>query len=244
MVVSSFVRSIRVILSMDGLLDTSALYRNLPFSSRAQSLIRAGAGIAVLMGSVALDIPGCSVYPESRPKILMWDMLRCVMQAMGGLSGRRLAGYELRAFLGDDGFGPMYEAYHLNLGRTFTLRVLSDQFTFAHGFEDYFARVAQVLSTLEHANLLTLDDFGVDGPYAYLVMPFVEGLTLDAWLERRQGQPVNPAHVIRLFGQMLAGLGHAHQAGVTHLGLAPRHMLVQPNGHLLIANFGLPYLAE
>ncbi|HLV99113.1 MAG TPA: protein kinase [Ktedonobacterales bacterium] len=166
------------------------------------------------------------------------------MQAMGGLSGRRLAGYELRAFLGDDGFGSMYEAHHLNLGRTFTLRVLSDQFTFAYGFEPTFARMAQVLSALEHANLLTLDDFGVDGPYAYLVTPFIEGLTLDAWLGQRQGQPVNPALVIRLFGQMLAGLGHAHQAGVTHLGLAPRHMLVQPNGHLLIANFGLPYLAE
>jgi serine/threonine-protein kinase len=162
---------------------------------------------------------------------------------MGGLSGRRLAGYELRAFLGDDGFGPMYEAHHLNLGRTFTLRVLSDQFTFAYGFEATFARMAQVLSTLEHANLLTLDDFGIDGPYAYLVAPFVEGVTLEAWLAQRQG-PVNPAHVIRLFGQMLAGLGYTHQAGVTHLGLAPRHLLVQPNGHLLIANFGLPYLAE
>ncbi len=166
------------------------------------------------------------------------------MQAMGGLSGRRLAGYELRAFLGDDGFGPIYEAFHLNLGRAFTLRVLSDQFTFAFGFEATFARMGQVLSRLEHPNLLTLDDFGIDGPYAYLVMPFVEGLTLDAWLGRRPGQPVNPTHVIRLFGQMLAGLGYAHQAGVTHLGLTSRYMLIQPNGHLLLANFGLPYLAE
>jgi serine/threonine protein kinase len=166
------------------------------------------------------------------------------MQATGGLSGRRLAGYELGAFLGEDGFGPMYEAQHLNLERTFTLRILSDQFTFAQGFEDLFWRVAQVLSTLEHANLLTLDDYGLDGPYAYLVTPFVEGLTLDAWLRQRPGQPVTPAQVIRLFGQMLAGLNQAHQAGVTHLGLAPRHFLIQPNGHLLIANFGLPYLAE
>ncbi|HEY7357957.1 MAG TPA: hypothetical protein VH590_15870, partial [Ktedonobacterales bacterium] len=88
------------------------------------------------------------------------------MQA-GGLSGRRLAGYELGAFLGEDGFGPMFEARHLNLGRVFALRVLSDQFTFAQGFEEAFGRVGQVLSTLEHANLLTLDDYGIDGPYAY-----------------------------------------------------------------------------
>jgi serine/threonine protein kinase len=166
------------------------------------------------------------------------------MQAMGGLSGRRLAGYELGAFRGEDGFGPLYEARNLHLGRTFTMRVLSDQFTFAQGFEEAFLRVAQVLSTLEHANLLTLDDFGMDGPYAYLVTPSVEGLTLETWLRQRPGQPVNPAQVTRLFGQMLAGLGHAHQTGVTHLGLEPRHFLVQPNGHVLVANFGLPYLAE
>jgi serine/threonine protein kinase len=165
------------------------------------------------------------------------------MQA-GGLSGRRLAGYELGAFLGEDGFGPTYEARHLNLGRVFALRVLSDQFTFAQGFEEAFGRVAQVLSTLEHANLLTLDDYGIDGPYAYLVMPFVEGVTLDAWLNQRPGRPATPAQVARLFGQMLAGLGHAHRAKVTHLGLTPGHIFVQPNGHVLVANLGLPYLAE
>src|ERR1051326_2910960 len=167
-------------------------------------------------------------------------MSRCAMQATGGLSGRRLAGYELGAFLGDDGFGPRYEAHHLNLGRSFAMRLLSDQFTFAQGFEDAFGRVAQVLSKLEHANLLTLDDYGVDGPFAYLVTPFVESVTLEAWLRQHEGQSTNPAHVVRLFGQVLAGMSQAHQAGVTHLGLSAKHILIQPNGHLLIANFGLP----
>ena len=166
------------------------------------------------------------------------------MQGMGVMTGRRLANYELGAPLGEDGFGPLYEAFQLNLERTFALRVLSDRFTFSAGFEEHFDRVARVLSGLEHANLLTLDDFGIDGPYAYLVTPFVEGLTLDAWLRQRPGQPVGPAQFTRLVGQMLAGLNCAHQVGVTHLGLTPRHMLIQPNGHLLIANFGLPYLAE
>jgi eukaryotic-like serine/threonine-protein kinase len=166
------------------------------------------------------------------------------MQAMGGLSGRQLADYRLGAQLGNDGFGAIYEAHHLYLDRVFALRVLSDQFTFAQGFEEQFWRVTQVLSKLEHANLLTLDDYGMDGPYAYLVTPLMEGLTLEAWLRSRPGQPVHPAQVLRLFGQMLAGLGAAHQAGVTHLGLTPSHILVQPNGHLFIAHLGLPYLAE
>lgn len=187
-------------------------------------------------------MPACLVYALPYREICGETV--CVMQAMGMLTGRTLGDYQLGAPLGDDGFGPIYEALHLNLDRSFALRVLSERFTFASGFEEHFWRVAQVLAALEHANLLTLDDYGMQDAYAYLVTPFVEGVTLENWLRQRQGQPVGPAQVIRLFSQVLAAFNHAHQAGVTHLGLTPRHILVEPNGHLLVANFGLPYLAE
>lgn len=164
------------------------------------------------------------------------------MQA-GVLTGRILGEYRLGQPLGDDGFGPIYEAQHLQLRRSFRVRILSDRFTFASGFEEQFQRVAQVLAVLDHPNLLSLDDYGATDPYAYLVTPFVEGISLEAWLRQRPG-PVGPPQVIRLFGQMLAAFHYAHQAGVTHLGLEPRHLVLQPNGHLLVANFGLPYLAE
>ncbi len=166
------------------------------------------------------------------------------MQGMGAMTGKRLANYELGAPLGEDGFGPLYQAVHLNLERPFTLRILSDRFMFAAGFEGHFERVMRVLAELEHTNLLTLDDYGIDGPYAYLVMPLVEGMTLETWLRQRPAQPMLPAQFARVAGQMLAGMDYAHQVGVTHLGLTPRHILIQPNGHLLLANFGLPYLAE
>jgi serine/threonine protein kinase len=166
------------------------------------------------------------------------------MQAMGMLTGRTLGDYQLGAPLGDDGFGPIYEALHLHLNRSFALRVLSERFTFASSFEEHFWRVGQVLAALEHPNLLNLDDYSMQDAYAYLVTPFVEGLTLEDWLRQQQGQPAGPAQVLRLFSQVLAAFNYAHQAGVTHLGLTPRHILVEPNGHLLVANFGLPYLAE
>lgn len=178
------------------------------------------------------------------------------MQGIGVLTGKTLGDYLLGAPLGDDGFGPIYQAAHQNLKRAFALRVLSDRFTFASGFESLFWHMAQVVAALEHPNLLTLDDYGIDGPYVYLVTPFVEGISLEHWLRQRASQPtgrpggagkalaVAPAQVTRLFGQALTAFHHAHQAGVTHLGLTAQHLLLEPNGRLMVANFGLSYLAE
>ena len=107
------------------------------------------------------------------------------MQGIGVLTGKTLGGYLLGAPLGDDGFGPIYQATHQNLKRLFALRVLSDRFTFASGFESLFEHMTQVVSALEHPNLLTLDDYGADDPYVYLVTPFVEGISLENWLRQR-----------------------------------------------------------
>lgn len=166
------------------------------------------------------------------------------MQGIGVLTGKTLGGYLLGAPLGDDGFGPIYQATHQNLKRPFALRVLSDRFTFASGFESLFEHMTQVVSALEHPNLLTLDDYGTDGPYVYLVTPFVEGISLEHWLRQRAGQAVAPAQVTRLFNQALIAFKYAHEAGVTHLGLTAQHILLEPNGRLMVANFGLSYLAE
>lgn len=166
------------------------------------------------------------------------------MQGIGVLTGKTLGEYQLGTPLGDDGFGPIYQATHQNLKRGFALRVLSDRFTFASGFETLFSHMTQVVAALEHPNLLTLDDYGTDGPYVYLVTPFFEGISLENWLRQRAGQPAGPAQVTRLFSQALSAFHYAHEAGVTHLGLTAQHILLEPNGRLMVANFGLSYLAE
>ena len=166
------------------------------------------------------------------------------MQGIGVLTGKTLGDYLLGAPLGDDGFGPIYQATHQNLKRPFALRVLSDRFTFASGFESLFEHMTQVVAALEHPNLLTLDDYGTDGPYVYLVTPFVEGISLENWLRQRAEQPIGPAQVTRLFNQALTAFHRAHEAGVTHLGLTAQHILLEPNGRLMVANFGLSYMAE
>lgn len=166
------------------------------------------------------------------------------MAGSGVLTGRSLGDYQLGRLLGQDSFGQIYQAFHVSLRRDLALRVLSERFTFAAGFEERFARMGRVLAVLEHPNLLTLDDYGHIGPYAYLVTPLVEASSLEEWLRDHPPEPITPAQVMRIIGQLTSVLGYLHQAGVTHLGITPGRVLLEPNGHLLLANPGLPYLAE
>ncbi len=166
------------------------------------------------------------------------------MAGSGVLTGRYLADYRLGRLLGQDGFGQIYEALHTDLRRDLALRVLSERFTFAAGFEERFAHLGRVLAVLEHPNLLTLDDYGQDGPYAYVVTPLVKGGSLEEWLGKHPQEPVRPAQVLRIIGQLTSVLDYLHQHGVTHLGITPGRVLLEPNGHLLLADVGLPYLAE
>ncbi len=166
------------------------------------------------------------------------------MAGSGALTGRYLAEYQLGRLLGEDSFGQVYAAFHVSLRRDLALRVLSERLTFAAGFEERFAHMGRVLAVLDHPNLLGLDDYGQDGPYAYLVTPLVEASTLEEWLGAHPQEPVIPAQVMRIIGQLTSVLSHLHKAGVTHLGITPSRVLLEPNGHLLLSSPGLPYLAE
>jgi serine/threonine protein kinase len=169
---------------------------------------------------------------------------RVRMAGSSVLTGRHLAEYHLGQLLGEDSFGQVYEAFHVSLRRDLALRVLSERFTFAAGFEERFAHMGRVLAVLEHPNLLTLDDYGREGPYAYLVTPLVEASSLEDWLREHPNEPATPAQVMRIIGQLTSVLRALHQARVTHLGITPGRVLLEPNGHLLLASLGLPYLAE
>jgi serine/threonine-protein kinase len=166
------------------------------------------------------------------------------MAGSGALTGRQLGDYQLGRLLYDDSFGTVYEASHASLRGALALRVLSERLTFAAGFEERFSRVARVLSILEHPNLLSLDDYGMDGSYTYLVTPLVEATSLETWLRQRPQEPISPAQTMRIIGQLTSVLDYLHLAGVTHRGVAPETVLLEPHGHLLLASTGLPYLAE
>ncbi|HEY7126886.1 MAG TPA: serine/threonine-protein kinase [Ktedonobacterales bacterium] len=168
------------------------------------------------------------------------------MAEQGPLTGQRLGDkFLLGELLGQGGFGAVYKAQHLLLNRPQAIKVLREEYFSDPKFRERFIREAQTLAALDHANILPVHDFGVEGSRAYLVMPFISGGTLQGVLKARPG-PLSLEDTARYLEQICAALDYAHKRKkpVVHLDLKPLNLLVHEDGHLLLSDFGLAHLME
>lgn len=164
------------------------------------------------------------------------------MLVQGPFSNRMLGNkYLLGELQGEGGFGSVYKAQHVLLKRPQAIKVLREKFFYDAKFRERFIREAQVLATLNHANILPVHDFGLEGDLAYLVMPFISGGTLESILGRKGKLSLKDTeHYLK---QICAALGYAHKQHVVHLDLKPLNLLHQ-DGVLLLSDFGLAHLMQ
>jgi len=143
--------------------------------------------------------------------------------------------YRLERELGQGGMATVYLAEDLKHKRRVAIKVLKPELAAVLGVERFLAEI-QVTANLQHPNLLPLFDSGeVDGLLFY-VMPFVEGETLRARLDREKQLPVDEA--VRLAVAIAGALDYAHKDGVIHRDLKPENILLQA-GQPVIADFGI-----
>ncbi len=166
------------------------------------------------------------------------------MAEQGPLSGQKLGDkYLLGNLLGQGGFGVVYQAQHLLLGRPQAVKILLEQHFSSPKFRERFLREARTLAALDHINILPVHEFGIEGSRAYLVMPYIAGGTLHTILSRQRG-PLPPETASRYLEQIGAALDYAHARNVAHLDLKPLNLLVHEDGRLLLSDFGLAHLME
>jgi serine/threonine-protein kinase len=105
-----------------------------------------------------------------------------------------------------------------------------------------FRREGHVLARLEHANIARLIDAGVtDEDQPYLVLEYVEGEPLDRWCESRS---LDSRARVQLFVEVLAAVAHAHSKLIVHRELKPANILVTPDGHVKVLDFGTTALVD
>ncbi|MEM7351480.1 MAG: protein kinase, partial [Acidobacteriota bacterium] len=102
-----------------------------------------------------------------------------------------------------------------------------------------FAREAQVLARLSHPNLVSIHDYGQDGPLGWLVMEYVDGSSLRDLI--RAGK-LEPSEALALIPKICDALQYAHDQGVVHRDVKPANILVGQDGVVKIADFGLAKL--
>ena len=147
-----------------------------------------------------------------------------------------LAGqYEIVREIGAGGMAVVYLARDVRHNRSVALKVLNPELAAVLGVERFLAEI-QVTANLQHPNLLPLFDSGEADGMLFYVMPYVEGESLRARLEREKQLPVDEA--VRIATAIAATLDYAHRRRVIHRDLKPENILLQ-DGQPLIADFGI-----
>src|SRR5688572_11326491 len=155
---------------------------------------------------------------------------------MQTILGNALEGrYTIDREIGRGGMATVYLARDLRHNRKVALKVLNPELGAVLGVERFLAEI-EVTANLQHPNLLPLFDSGEVSGLLFYVMPYVEGESLRARLEREKQLPVDEA--IRIATAIAVALDYAHRHKVIHRDLKPENILLQ-EGQPLIADFGI-----
>jgi eukaryotic-like serine/threonine-protein kinase len=149
--------------------------------------------------------------------------------------GARLGPYEITAAIGEGGMGQVYKARDTRLDRTVAIKILPALLAADLQFRERFDREARAISQLDHPHICPLHDVGEQDGTSYLVMPFLDGETLEQRLQRRA---VNFADAIQIATQIADALARAHSIGIIHRDLKPANIMLTRTGARLL-DFGL-----
>ncbi len=139
--------------------------------------------------------------------------------------GDLIAGkYLIKTELGRGAYGVVFGCEQVDIGRYVAVKTLLPQAFLQGEIVKRFHREAQLISRLDHSNVIRLFDYGIHEDLLYMAVEFVSGETLGS-LMKRTG-PMDANVVVEISLQILAGLEHAHQAGIVHRDLKPENVIV------------------
>jgi len=148
---------------------------------------------------------------------------------------------EIIELLGQGGMGAVYKARQPRLNRFVALKILSPEKQNNPQFAERFEREARALAWLNQPNIVTVYDFGETQGMFYLLMEFVDGLSLRQLLQQRR---LAPTEALAIVIQICQALQYAHEQGVIHRDIKPENILLDKKGQVKIADFGIVKLME
>jgi serine/threonine protein kinase len=152
---------------------------------------------------------------------------------------RRLPHFDILALVGHGGMGAVYKARQKSLDRIVALKILARERDKDPHFSERFAQEARTLARLNHPNIISVFDFGEVEGLCYLVMEFVDGLSLRQLI---QTQKWEPTAALAIVPELCAALQYAHDQGIVHRDIKPENIMLDRAGKVKIADFGLAKL--
>ena len=161
--------------------------------------------------------------------------LRMDTTALDGLAAALAGRYRVLGVAGRGGMATVYAAEDLKHRRKVAIKVLHPELSQAVGAER-FLREIEIAARLSHPHILPLHDSGEADGLLYYVMPFVDGESLRARLQRERQLPIDDA--VRLLEEVASALAYAHERGIIHRDIKPENILLTGR-HAVVSDFGI-----
>jgi serine/threonine protein kinase/WD40 repeat protein len=175
------------------------------------------------------------------------------------LAGKTFHHYQILERVGHGGMAEVYKAYHATLDCFVAVKILHPHLAAQESFLRRFHQEARVIAKLHHPNIMSVQDFGAEADFVYMVMEFIEGPSLQACLEEavRREEYWSLGDVLQLLRMVGSAIDYAHQRDMVHRDIKPANILLragqssgEEGGYTLapagappiLTDFGLAYL--
>ena len=143
---------------------------------------------------------------------------------------------EILGLIGRGGMGAVFKARQRSLDRHVALKILPQSLAAGAKFPAYFESEAKALAALSHPNIVTIHDFGNAGGFYFLLMEYVDGVNLRELLRSRK---LTPEEALAVVPPLCGALQFAHDRGIVHRDIKPENLLLDKDGRVKIADFGI-----
>ena len=145
--------------------------------------------------------------------------------------------YEVISKIGAGGMSDVYKAKDHVLGRFVAIKVLKPEFSEDVGFVSKFHTEAQSAAGLEHPNIVNIYDVGSEDGLHYIVMEYIEGITLKTYIEKKGRLTFKEAVSIAI--QVGRGIEAAHNKNIVHRDIKPQNIMISTEGKVKVMDFGI-----
>ncbi len=157
--------------------------------------------------------------------------------------GKRLGGrYDIKELIGVGGMANVYKAVDIIENRIVAVKILKEEYLSNDEFLRRFRNESKAIALLSHPNIVKIYDVSLGDGIQYLVMEYVDGITLKEYIE--QQHVLKWKEAVHFTVQILRALQHAHDKGIVHRDIKPHNIMLLQDGTIKVMDFGIARFAR